>query len=111
MVPADGIDPIAVRPEFTAPELVFDFGVLLEDLLGSDRFDRLHDPLGLHGRYALDQKMHVILVCTDFEEVDLVPLGDLKADCLQSQIDGFGEHQLSILRWAYDVVDEQRDIV
>jgi len=92
VVPADGVDPIAFRPEFAAPEVVFDLGVLLEDLLGGDRLDRLHDPLGLHGGHALDQKMHVVLIGPDFEEVYLVSFGDLKAHCFQSRIDRFGEH-------------------
>ncbi len=61
--------------------------------------------------YGLDEEVHMILVRSYFVVSDFVPLLDAQAYLLQRCRYLFREHIPSILRWADEVVQEERFVV
>ena len=47
----------------------------------------------------------------DFEKLNFIPFGNFQAKDLEFLIDFGAEHDTPILRWAHDMVDQNRDIV
>ena len=72
-------DVIPVWPELSTPELFFDLGNSLEDLLGGNTLHGLDDVLWKHHWYWLDEEVHMILVCPNLEEMEVIALSDGQA--------------------------------
>src|SRR6266404_6370802 len=67
---------VTVCPEFSSPQLHFDFGNLFEDFSGCDTFDHRGNLGGWISWNALNEKMDMVLIGTDFQKVYLVPFGN-----------------------------------
>ncbi len=102
---------IAFCPELSTPQLLFDFGMLCKDSFRRDAFDCLDDASRREVGNGLDEEMDVVLICSDFMKSDLVPLLDTEAHVLQRLCDLWCEYVPSILRWADEVVQEERFVV
>jgi len=55
--------------------------------------------------------MHMLLVHTNFDELDLVTLLDLQAHLFEHCINLFVEHNSSILRWKHQVVEQNANVM
>lgn len=100
------IDIVSFGPKLPTPKLLFHFWVKLENLFGSDTLDSL-DYLAWTLRWnALYQKMNMIFVGSNFNELNLIPLRYLKANILQRQVNCFAEHNPSIFGRTYKVVEK-----
>lgn len=108
---SDRVDEIAGSPKRASPELFLHFRVLSEYFASSDALYRLHDVFGQDHGYRLNEKMHMILVGANFEKVQIVALGDLKAGLLDRFVNLFRDHHPTILGRANDVIDETANIV
>jgi len=105
------VDIVTFGPELTTPELLFHLRVKLENLLGRDAFDRFNDFARTHRWDALDQKMNMIFVRANFNELNLVPHRYLKADILQALVYSLTKYKAAIFRRAYKVVKKYWYIV
>ena len=100
------IDIVPFGPEFTAPKLLFHLRVKFEDLFGSDALYCLDDLAWTFRWNTLYQKVYMVFVGSNFNELNLIPLRYLKADVLQGLGICLSENNPSILRWAYKVVEK-----
>jgi len=99
---------ISLRPKLSAPQLLFDFGMLFEDALGRDAFDDLGDTGGSEFGNGLNEEMDMVFIRSDFVKADLVPLLDAKAHVLQRLGHFWCEYVSSVLRRADQVVQDER---
>ncbi len=104
---ADCSDVVSFGPEFPSPQLFPDLGNPFEHFSGCNTFYNL----GYIGRTdwwdTLDEKMNMILVCSDFEKMYVVSLLDFKTylfELLIETIDIF-ENFLAVLGWTDQMVD------
>ena len=77
-VAADRADGAPIRPELPAPEMLLDRGHPAEDFPGSKALD---DPEKLRWavrRDRLHQNVHMVPICPNLEEDDVMPVGDLQ---------------------------------
>ena len=102
---------ISARPEFSTPELFPYFRVTSEDLFCGNTLYDLHNHTWRKNRDTLDEKMDVVFIGTNLNEVDLKPFPDPHTHFLQRVFYFFGKYLPSVLRWTYDVVKQQRLIV
>lgn len=68
----DGVDVVPFRPELTAPQHPLDLGVPLEDPTRRNALDRLHEALRRCCGDGLYEKVRMISVRADFDEVDFI---------------------------------------
>lgn len=108
---SNGRHEVAVRPELATPQLLLDVRAPLEHLAGQNALERAHDLGRAVGGHALQQKMHMISIGANFQEVDLEPLADLQAHLLERRVHARVEHHAAILGRAYQVVDQNRHVV
>ncbi len=100
------IDIVSFGPELPTPKLFFHLRVKLEKLYGGNALDSL-DYLAWTLRWnTLYQKMNMVFVRPNFNELNLIPLRYLKANVLQRQVNCFAEHNPPIFGWAYKVVEK-----
>lgn len=100
----DGAHIVPVAPELATPQLLLDSGDSCKDFARRETLDDSHDLSRTVGRYGLHEKMYVIPIRPNFDEADLIALGDFQAYGFQDLIDFFTEHDSPIFRWAHDVV-------
>jgi len=101
----------AVAPEFSTPELFLDLGTAFEQLTSGKVFNHgnhLADAIGGNG---LDQKMDVVFICLDFQELDLVSLFDVQTDLFENLIYVLVEDDFPILGREDQMVDQNSDII
>jgi hypothetical protein len=55
--------------------------------------------------------MHLILVCTDLQKLYLVPQLNSNTRFLQHLLNLFVDHNPSVLRWKYQVIQQHQNIV
>ena len=91
---------VAVRPKLSAPELFFHLGALPEDFARRETFDSLHDLLRAIHWHRLDEKVDVILICPNFQKLNLVPLTDFQTGPAQALVNRFAEYSSAVLRRA-----------
>ena len=99
-------DEVAVRPELPAPQILLDLRAGAEDLSSRDALDDLHDLLRTVHRHTLHQKMHMVCVCPDFQELDLVSLFDFSANFFELGVHFRTEHGATIFRWTNNVIHQ-----
>ena len=85
--PTDRIDEIAARPERTAPELLLDLRMALQYFAGRNALDRLNDGFREQHRYRLHEEVDMIVVGTNFKEVEVVAFANFQAGLLDRLID------------------------
>ena len=102
---------VAICPEFTAPQLLLDFGSSLEYFSRGQTFYHLDDLFWTVGRYRLDQKMHMVLVGPNFNELDLITLRNFQTHLFQHFIDMAIKHGSAIFGWTDKMVQQDRDVM
>ena len=106
-----GVDVVALGPELSSPELFLDLRMCFEDDTSSQAFDDLGDILRWHGGNWLDEKVNMVRVNAYFDEMYLKSLFNAQTYLFQSFAYFLGEYVSAILGWAYDVVEEQWDVM
>ena len=94
-----------VAPELTAPQFLLHAGHTRKNFAGRDALDHAHDFSRAIAGYALDEKMDMVSIRTDFEKFDFVALGDIQADCFQDLIHFFTEDDSSVFSRTHDMVE------
>ncbi len=107
----DGVCIIAFRPELTAPQHPLDLGVVYECLFCSNAFDGLYDVAWRCCGDGLYEQVDVVVVCANFDEVDIIPVLYFKTDFLECLDDTVGQYFPAILDGAYEVVQETGFVV
>ena len=105
------IDIVPFGPELATPKLLFHLWVKFEDLFGSDTLYCLDDLAWTFRWNTLYQKVYMVFVGPNFNELNLIPLRYLKADVFQTLVNFLRENNPSILRRAYKVVEKYWNIV
>ena len=100
------IDIVTFGPELTAPKLLFHLWVKFEDLFGGDALYCLDNLAGTFRWNTLYQKVYMVFVRSNFNELNLIPLRYLKADVFQTLVNFFSENNASVLRRANKVVEK-----
>ena len=70
---------VSVRPEFAAPQLLLHVWAPSEYLARSKTLDHRDNLRHTIRRHRLNQKMHVLFIRADFQELDLISVFQLKA--------------------------------
>ena len=104
----DGIGVIPTRPELSTPEHLLDFGVTAEDLPCSNALDGLNDRRGGHPGDALDEKVDMVFIRPNLDEMDLVSFSYFHADLFERYLHLFRKHLSSVLSWTDKVVEKKR---
>ena len=99
------IDIVPFGPELTAQKLLFHLWVKFEDLFGGDTLYCLDNLAGTFRWNTLYQKVYMVFVSSNFNELNLIPLRYLKANVLQCQVNCFAKHNPPIFGRAYKVVE------
>lgn len=107
----DGVDIVSFRPELTTPQHPFDLWVVFEEFFNSDALDGLNDALWGCCGDGLYEHVHMITVCSDFDEVDIIAFLYFKTGFFQSFDDTVGQYFPSILGRTYDVVQQTSFVV
>ena len=100
------VDIVSFGPKFPAPKLLFHLWMKLENLFGGDALDNLDNLTWTHHWNTLYQKMNMVFVGPNFNELNLIPLRYLKADVFQRFINCLIEHNPAIFGRAYKVVEK-----
>ena len=108
---SDGVDIVTFRPELTTPQHPLDLWVLFENSSCRDALDGLNNVSRRCCGGALYEKVHVVSISANFEEVDVVSLLYSKTDLLERSGNTVGEYFPSVLDGAYDVIQEKRLVV
>ena len=77
------------RPEVPSPQEFPDLGVFVEDVSCRESLHNLGNARWREGRNTLEQEMHMILICPDFDETDLKALLNLKTHLFERPLCGF----------------------
>lgn len=110
-VAADRTDVESIRPELSTPEIVLDRGDAAEDLPSRETLDN-PDQLRRAVRWdRLHQEVHMIPVCPNLQENDVIPFGDLQTDISEHHIHLGREDGPPVLRRTHEVVEQDGDIV
>ena len=103
----DGVRVIPARPELSTPEHLLDFGMTAEDLLCSNALDGLNDGRGRHHRDALDEKMDMVFIRPDLDEMDLMSFSYSHTHLFERHLHFFRKDLSSVLGRTDDVVEKQ----
>jgi hypothetical protein len=110
-VATNGADVVSVGPELSAPEVLLDLGYSGEDFSTSNALNSSDNLRGAVRRYRLNEEVHMILVCADLEEEQVIPICYLQTNRLESLIHFREKNRSSVLRRTDKVVEQDRDIV
>ncbi len=105
------IDIVTFGPKLTAPKLFFYLWVKFEDLFGGDTLYCLDNLAGTFRWNTLYQKVYMVFISSNFNELNLLPLRYLKAAVFQTLVNFFSESNASVLRRVNKVVQEYWNIV
>ena len=107
----DGIRVESTRPEPSSPQYFSYLRVANKYLLGGYALCDLSNAGWRQLGHALNEEMHMVLICAYLNEVHLVSISDSPTYVRQGMFHGFGKNLSPIFRRAYEVVEQQRFIV
>jgi hypothetical protein len=102
-----GVHVVAARPEVTSPQHLFDFWVVVEDMLGSQAFDDLDDLGGRKNGNRLEKKMHMVLIRANLDEPEFIALLDGKTDVFECFFHWFCKCFLSIFHRTHQMIEKE----
>ena len=94
---SDAVDEVTCRPEVSAPQSFLYVWGFLEYLPGGNALHYAHDLGGAICGYGLNEQMDMIPVRPDLDELDLKPLGYLKARFTQDAIHRLVDNNPAVL--------------
>ena len=108
---SDGSCVVSICPEFAAPKLLLHVGTTPEYFSCGQAFYHRNNIGHTVPRYRLHQKMNMVLICSNFQELQLISFLDLQADSFQLLIHRFIKHNASVFRWKHQMVYQHSHIV
>src|SRR5271157_323648 len=105
------IDIISICPELATPKLTFHFRMFFEYLLRSNTLHYGDDCGGTHLGNRLNQKMNMILICSYFQKMYLIPFLYFKTYFLQRLINFLAKYYSPIFCWTHKVIQQYRYIM
>lgn len=108
---ANRVHKISIRPKFSSPQFFFHFWMLSEYLSGYYTFYHPDNHTGTLCRNRLNQKMNIIFVSSNFKEVNLISLLNLKTNFFQCLINCFAEYHFAIFGRTNKVIQQHRNIM
>ena len=108
---ANCIDKISISPKLSAPKFGFHFRMLFEYFFSRDTLQHRYNTCGTILGNRLNQKMNMILVCSNFQKTNIVSLFNFQTNLLKRLINSFAEYNSSVLRWTHKMVQQNRYIV
>src|SRR5680860_242752 len=78
-------------PKLTSPKILFHLWMKFENLLCCNAFYRLNYPCWTLHWNTLNQKMNVVIICTNLNKRNFKTLGNLKAYFFQTRVNRFVE--------------------
>ena len=108
---ANGSRIIAVRPEFSTPQLLFDMWTPKENLPSCDALDELGQSRDAVAWNRLDKKMHMIFVCSNLQKDHGIAFLNLKTYIPQSFIHLWIKNYPAVLRWTSEMIQQNRNIM
>jgi len=106
-----GVRIVPTRPQRTAPQYLFYFRMPPEDFLRCDTLDDRNQPSYGHSRNTLYKKMNMIFFHPYFNESDLIPFSDSKANIPKAFFHTFTENLTSIFGRKHQMIQEQCFVV
>ena len=107
----DGVNIVAFRPELTTPQHPLDLWIVFENLSCRDALDGLNDIFRGCCGDGLYEKVDVITVRADFDEVDIISLLYSKTDFRERFDHTVGQYFSSILDRTYYVIQQTGFVV
>ena len=98
------IDIVSFGPKLPSPKLLFYRWMKFENLFGGNALDRLDNFAWTHRWYTLYQKVNMVFVGPNFNDLNLIPLRYFKTDVFQRLVNRFTEHKPAIFGRVYKVV-------
>jgi hypothetical protein len=108
---ADCVDKISICPKFSSPKFGLNFRVFLKYLFCYNTFQNCNYRRWTHLGNRLNQKMNVIVVCSDLQKVYLISLLNLYTYYLHCLIYRFAEYNSAIFGRTYKVIQQYRNIM
>jgi len=108
---ADGTGEVSIRPEFSSPKFFLHLWASFEDFSCGEALDRRYHLGYCVCRDGLDEEAHVVLVCTNLQEFQLVSVLNLYAHILHDHVYIFIEHGTSVLCRKNKMVYQYRNIM
>ena len=102
---------VAIRPEFASPQLLFHFRTTPEHLSCGNAFYHRYDFGYAVCWDGLHQKMHMILICTNLQEFQLISLLDVQTDFLHHIVHMIIKYCTPIFCWKYHMVYQYRYVM
>ena len=101
---ANSSSKVAVGPEFASPQLLFHFRTTAEYLSCGKAFYDRYDVCYAIGWNGLHQKMHMILICTNLQEFQLVSLLYVQTNFLHNLVHMIIKYCTPVLGRKYQMV-------
>ena len=108
---ANSSSKVAVGPEFASPQLLFHFRTTPEHLSCGKAFYHCYDFGYAICWNGLHQKMHMILICTNLQEFELVSLLYVQADFLHNIVHMIIKYYTPIFGRKYQMVYQYRYVM
>ena len=108
---ANCIKIIPTCPEMTSPEFFLYCRVCLKDLFCNDTFYCLHHFAREYVWHTLEQKMHMIFVCSYFNKMYFITLCYCQTHCFDCLGYFFGNNRIAIFYRAYEMIEQYCFIV
>ena len=102
---------VAIRPEFASPQLLFHFRAALEHLSCGNAFYHRYDFGYTVCWNGLHQKMHMILICTNLQEFQLISLLYVQTNFLHHIVYMIIKYCTPIFCWKYQMVYQYRYVM
>ncbi len=93
-------------PKLTTPKFLLDFRMNFENLLCCNTFYRLNYPSWALHWNTLNQKMNVVIICTNFNKRNLKTLGNFKANYFQTLVNRFIEYNSAIFCRTHKMIQQ-----
>ena len=107
----DGTDKVAFRPEFPAPSLLLDRGDSCKHFASRHAFADPHHLGGTVGGDRLHEKVHMIVIRTNFQEHHCLPFGAVQTDLFEHRINTGVEHDAAIFCRTDQMLHQDGDMV
>ena len=101
----------ATGPEITSPENFLDLRVRLEDMLGREALGNLCDLAWRKNRDTLNEKMHMIQICSDLDETDFIASLDTETHVFKRSLDRFSKSFFPVFHRTNQVIQKQCSVV
>ena len=110
-VSADGVHVEPTGPEMASPEYFLEFGMQAEHFFRREMFRCFDDLCGCHHGHGLDEKVYMVLICSNLDVVQFIMLFNFIADIFEGLFVLFHKDLPPVFGRTDQVVEEESDVV